>query len=556
MATDVRWLCGVVGVLLVAPAAFSQSALAPVRPNLIAQAPAAPAEAPPAAPVAAKFEIRRYVVEGNTLITREHIDRILAPFIGKNKDFSDVQHALEVLQGEYQAEGYGSVEIRLPEQELERGEVRFVAIEAKIAKITVDGNEYFNAGNIRRSVPGLREGVTPNSREIAKSVRLANENPAKQSAVLLKGTEQDGQLDATIRVADISPSRYSISLDNTGNQSTGLMRLGLAYQHANLFDRDHVLTAQYLTSPINYHDVEVFGVGYRIPLYSRGDSIDFVVGYSDVDSGVVQDLFNVTGKGTVYALRYNEGLAKWGDIEHKLTYGLDYRAYQNNVNPVGGSANLVPDVTVHPFSVTYQASLRREQSELSGFVSFVQNLPGMNDGTDDIFKQARFQVGTAGYRLFRFGGSYSRSIVGDWQARIRLDAQYTDDSLVTGEQFAIGGADNVRGFTERFTSNDKGYRTNWEIYTPDWAKRLGLSNGRLRFLMFYDTGVTNRNQPLPGEHDSTSLDSGGFGFRFSHKNYFTMRFDVAQVFHDGTQGLVPDGRRNTIKAHFSTAWVW
>jgi hemolysin activation/secretion protein len=281
-----------------------------------------------------------------------------------------------------------------------------------------------------------------------------------------------------------------------------------------------------------------------------------VAGYSNVNSGVVQDLFNVTGKGTVYALRYNHGLAKWGEVDHKITYGLDYRSYQNNVNPVGGNTSLVPDITVHPFSATYVATLRQEQREISGFLSFVQNLPGMSDGTDDIFKKARFQVGTAGYRLFRFGGSYSRSIAGDWQARIRLDAQYTDDALVTGEQFAIGGADNVRGFNERFSSNDKGYRTNWEVYSPDWAKPLGIGEGRLRFLVFYDTGVTYRNQPLPGEQEGTSLDSVGLGFRFSYKNYFTARFDVAHVLHDGTQGLVPDGRRNLNLLHFSTAWVW
>jgi len=212
----------------------------PVR---VAQAPpsAVPAEVTPVAPTAApKFEIQRYQVEGNTLLTRQRLEHVLAPFTGKNKDFGDVQRALEAVQGAYQEEGYGSVEIRLPEQELERGEVRFVAMEAKIGKITVEGNEHFNSGNIRRSVPALREGVTPNSRDIAQSIRLANENPGKQSTVLLKGSELEGQIDATIRVADVPLSRYSISFDNTGNENTGRTRIGLAYQHANLFDRDRI----------------------------------------------------------------------------------------------------------------------------------------------------------------------------------------------------------------------------------------------------------------------------------------------------------------------------
>jgi len=38
------------------------------------------------------------------------------------------------------------------EQELERGEVKFVVVEVKVRKIAVDGNEHFSAENIRRSV--------------------------------------------------------------------------------------------------------------------------------------------------------------------------------------------------------------------------------------------------------------------------------------------------------------------------------------------------------------------------------------------------------------------
>src|SRR5262249_6209033 len=160
--------------------------------------------------------------------------------------------ALEALQLAYQKEGYGGVEIRLPEQELDKGEVKLRVVEPRIAKINVEGNEYFSEANIRRSVPTLREGETPNSRDIGINVRLANENPAKQAAVLLRASEREDQLDATIRVADVDPKRCSISLDNTGNKETHPLRLGLAFQHSNMFDRDHVMTLQYITAPQNF----------------------------------------------------------------------------------------------------------------------------------------------------------------------------------------------------------------------------------------------------------------------------------------------------------------
>jgi hemolysin activation/secretion protein len=523
--------------------------------------PAPAAEMVPVEPGAPpKFEIRRYQLEGNTLLRRDTIDRVLATYTGKDKDFGDVQRALEALQGAYQEAGYGGVEIRLPEQELERGEVRFIVIETKIARIAVEGNEHFTKENILRSVPGLRVGETPNSRRIAESIRLANENPSKQSTVLLRGSEREGEVDATIRVADIDPRRWSVSLDNTGNQNTGRARLGIAFQDSNMWERDHVMTAQFITSPSKLEEVLVLGVGYKIPFYRSGNSIDIIGGYSNVDSGTVQDLFVVAGQGSIYGIRYNQALPKWGDLEQKLVYGLDYRAYQNQVTTEGasGEPTLVPDITVHPVSLTYTANLRLTGQDLSFYLNMAQNIPGGNDGKDEDFKQqgARFQVGTANYRLYRAGLNYVKVLPADWQFRTNFAGQFTNDALVAPEQFGIGGADSIRGFNERYASNDKGYKTTFEIYTPDYGKAWGLADGRLRFLAFYDTGSLRRNFSTANELDQASLDSAGAGLRLSYKTSFTMRLDVAHVFHDGTNYNAPDTRRSINKFHLSLAWVY
>jgi hemolysin activation/secretion protein len=528
----------------------------PVKPR--AAAPAKPAAAAPEVPESPTFEIRRFAVEGNTLLKQERIDSALASYMGAGKDFGDVQRALEALQLAYQQEGFGAVEIRLPEQELNQGEVKFRVIEPKVRRVLVEGNQHYSEENVRRSVPGLRVGETPRSAEIASNIRLANENPSKQSTVLLRSTDREDQLDATIRVADVDPGRFSVSFDNTGAETTHRYRVGLAYQHANLWQLDHVLTAQFITSPANHHDVYVYGLGYRMPFYPLGGALDVIAGYSTVDSGTVGELFTVAGKGAIYAARYTQNLPRWGELDHRIIVGVDYRAYQNNVVPVGATTQLVPDITLHPASVTYAASTKLAQRDLSMYLGIAQNIPGGNDGRDDDFKLvgARFQEGTAGYRLFRFGASLGGQLAGDWQFRIRGDGQYTDDALISGEMFAIGGADNVRGFNERYTSNDKGYRSSWEIYTPDLAKLAKSPDSRLRLLVFYDTGHVRRNRVLQNELHAASLDSGGVGLRFNYKDYFTLRFDVAYVFHDGTQLQEPIGRRSSKKGHVSMAWVW
>ncbi len=48
-----------------------------------------------------RFEIRRFSVEGNTLLTAERINELVAPFTGEQKVYGDVQRALEALEAAY-----------------------------------------------------------------------------------------------------------------------------------------------------------------------------------------------------------------------------------------------------------------------------------------------------------------------------------------------------------------------------------------------------------------------------------------------------------------------
>jgi len=96
-------------------------AQAPVKPQ---PQPAKPAPQAPAAPLplaVPQFEIQRFLVEGNTLLKQSELDRILTPFSGKNRDFGDIQRALEALQDAYTGRGYNAVRVSVPEQDIRAG---------------------------------------------------------------------------------------------------------------------------------------------------------------------------------------------------------------------------------------------------------------------------------------------------------------------------------------------------------------------------------------------------------------------------------------------------
>ena len=67
------------------------------------------------------FAIARFVVDGAKLLTANDFDVVVAPYVGKDKDFTDVQKALGAVEGLYAEKGYSAVHVTIPEQKLNEG---------------------------------------------------------------------------------------------------------------------------------------------------------------------------------------------------------------------------------------------------------------------------------------------------------------------------------------------------------------------------------------------------------------------------------------------------
>jgi hemolysin activation/secretion protein len=483
-------------------------------------------QAGPPAP-APHFDVQHFEVQGNTLLAAAEIEQALAPFKGGSKTFADLKQAADALEEVYHARGYSAAQVQLPEQDITQGMVRLRVVEPRVAKVVVEGNTVFGTDNVRRSLPSVKEGESPNAREIARDLQLTAEHPVKQTTVLLRAGASEDQVDVAVKVVDDKPWRAFLTLDNTGTSATGYYRSGIGYQHSNLFDRDHTLTAQYVTSPTYASKVGIYGVGYRIPFYDRHSSLDLVAGYSNVNSGTVQGLFTVSGSGTIAGAHWNYYPAKWGDVEQKLSLGLDYRAFNNQVMFEG--QGIVPDITVHPASATYYGVVRGAESELTFNAGLAANIPGGNDGTEADFQRSR-STATSKYTILHYGFTYLRQLSEGWQARALFNGQYTGNALVSGEQFGLGGADSVRGYVLREVVNDRGYTGQLELYTPEMSSRLGLSDSyKTRLLAFYDFGSVKRNHALPGEALGDSIGSVGVGARVGYGKALSVRLDLARI---------------------------
>ncbi len=505
----------------------------------------APATAPAPAP---RFDINAFVIEGNTLFQLYELHAVVEPYTGKQKDFGDIQRALEALQAFYIARGYNAVRVLVPEQDIRAGRVRLQVIEARIRQVKVQGNRYFDNENVRSSLPALQESRAPNTREIGANVTLANENPIRQLRVVLESTPEVGQIDAVVRVTDDDPWRTTAFFENTGNGTTGHNRVGVGFLNANFAGADHVLNLQAITSPTQYDDVLILGAGYRIPLYRNNALLDFYGGYSDVNSGTLQDLFSVAGSGTILGGRYTQVLPRLGSYEQKVAVGLEWKAFENDVVLIGGSGTLVPDVTTVPFLLTYTGRDLEPGRDLSFFMAFAINNPyGDGDASARAIDAARAGA-PAGFRVVRVGFSYTRALREDNLFRVVLDGQYTRDPLIPGEQFGLGGVNNVRGFYERSTAHDVGHRVSFEMYGPEIGYQIA-PDWKARILGFIDLG--RGKDQAPERLAESGLASVGIGGRATKGKHLSLRFDTALV-KNGTANR----EEGELRTHFAVVYTF
>jgi hemolysin activation/secretion protein len=513
------------------------------------------------------FPIKAYQVEGNTLLSAADVDKTLSGFTCAACTYQTVEQALEALKKQYIESGHGSVQVILPEQELLKGIIRLQVIEPRLESVKLNyeperGREWYDEANIRNSLPTLREGAHVNTPDISSNIQLANENPGKQVEALLRTDDDPAHLQSVVKVSVQPPHKVFFTLDNTGTPQTGEFRMGVGFQHANLFGLDHVFTFNYITPVDSPTKTNLYSVSYRIPIYALGDSIDLIASKSDVNAATANTVagpLQFSGSGEIFGIHYNLLLPRLGEYSHRLMLGYDYWQLDNQCRlgsfGAQGCGPSAVSVGLMPVTLTYSGQWARPGEWVDFSLSGTQNIPGANNGSNTEFNAARpANTGSGGasanFYLLHASVAWLHAFESGWQTRLVANGQYTSDPLLYVQQFGLGGASAVRGFYEREVTRDMGYVLNSEVYTPNIASKIGFGD-QLRGLLFFDHGG-GRNNPLAGENRvGITLTSLGGGLQFGFMNSFQLRVNGAYVLDGATIHKSGDAR-----AHLSVYWPW
>jgi len=89
----------------------------------------------------------------------------------------------------------------------------------------------------------------------------------------------------------------------------------------------------------------------------------------------------------------------------------------------------------------------------------------------------------------------------------------------------------VRGYSQQILFGDQGFYGTLELHTPSWSflgpgKNAQTPRDRFYLLSFWDYGLVNTIQPLPGNDPTYAITGVGFGARYALGANFSMRCDL------------------------------
>ncbi len=499
----------------------------------VAQTPSAtPADnapgTPPATGPVAHFDIFEFVIDGNTVLPETDIETAVYPFLGEGRTAADVDQVRDALERAYAQHGYQTVQVEIPPQGVENAIIHLRVVENPVGRLRVLNARYHAPSSIIANAPSLAEGRVPNTRELQDDIIALNQQPDLRVTPRLVAGKTPDTVDVDLDVEDHLPLHGSLEINNQHNQNTTPLRLIASLSYDNLWQLGHSINLSYQIAPENPSDARVFSGSYLARIAQTPVSLLLYGVKSDSNVAALAGT-NVIGRGGIVGGRVITTLPGSETFYQSVTAGVDRKDLTQDVITAGSPSNA--PILYYPLTLAYAATLQEGDTVTQADAALNLALPGLGSNSEK-FDFQRSQA-RPDYLYFKADLSRTQPLPADLVAYGKIDGQITGDSLLSSEQYSIGGAATVRGYLEAERLGDYGAHATFELRSPSFGAPISPRINEWRAFTFLDAATALVRQPLAEEKASFRLASVGVGTRFKAFDTVNGDADLAFPLYDG-----------------------
>jgi len=465
------------------------------------------------------FDILEFQVEGNTKLSAEKIEAAVYPQMGEKKTIADVDAAREALEKAYHQAGFLTVLVDIPEQDVDQKIVRLKVTEGTVNRLRVKDSHYFSLGRIKEFASSVKEGEVPHFPTLQNDIARLNRTADKRVTPVMKAGKTFGTVDVDLKVEDTLPLHASFELNDRYSQDTTRLRMGGMVRYDNLWQREHSLSLNFLTSPEDTEEVKVLSANYLMR-FDESDILLALYGVRSKSSVATVGGINILGDGTIFGARLIKPLPTVDNYYHSISFGLDYKDFGQTVVFEG---TFDTPITYMPVSALYNGTWQGTSGRTQFTTGLTAGLRGLV--SDEVEFESKRSGAKANFFVAKAEIQRTQNLPFGFEGFAKLDGQYSGAELISNEQFLAGGVDTVRGYLDAEVSGDQGLHSTLEVRTPSLFKSTNwLQN--LKLSAFFD--IARLRTINPSDQDRTSILSGtGVGLRLNAWKYVNADLDLA-----------------------------
>ncbi|HWD57328.1 MAG TPA: ShlB/FhaC/HecB family hemolysin secretion/activation protein [Stellaceae bacterium] len=453
-------------------------------------------------------------------------DPDLTKLLGKPASLKLVGEVRAALQKYAQTSNHPFAAVTIPPQDISSGVLQVVVVEGKLGKVSVEGADWFSAGEYERAVR-LKPGQPINNADLSADTDWLNQSQYRHVVIVAQPGAQFGTTDLVVRAQDRRPITFNAGFDDTGTKSTSLYRMSTGFDWGDAFWRGDDLNYEFTAAPdpgrLSQHSLSYT---FNLPWH---DSLSLSGSYATTNS-LPSGITNTTGITGTASPRYNMLLPTVWGIRQTLSLGYDFKTTNNNI--LFGGVSVFPSTSeVDQFSATYSGGLADPFGSTNATLLIVGSPGGMTPLNNNTAFQSQQAGAVANYVYARVTLDRLTELPQGFSWQSRLTGQLSSAILLPSEQLVFGGFQSIRGFVEQGVTRDEGVTWQNELRLPTLeagtARLLHLDpeSDALVPFWFFDIGGGRNHQELPGAPTSwVSLASTGPGVTWNVARNLSFRF--------------------------------
>ena len=468
--------------------------------------------------------VKSFRFVGNTLVSNKKLTPVVASYLNRPLDFTQLQAAAAAIANAYREAGW-IVRAYLPAQDIADGIVTIQIVEAVFGGIHINGDnpQRMSRDQIMRIFEAQQKvGMPLSADKLDRALLLADDLPGVTVGGILSEGRKERETDINLKLGDEPLAVGEVGADNTGARSTGSNRvtvnlnLNSPFKHGDLVSANvvHTQGSDYLRLDGN---VPIGPDGWRTGINASALNYRLVAPeFTSLDANGTSDTVGLEATYPIIRSRLkNLYLNVNADNKtfNNLSSGAITTSYKADTLALGIEGNL--------FDNLWGGGANSASISL---VDGVLNLDGSpNQAADATTTQTAGQ-----FSKIRYSASRQQVITEKVSFFGSITGQQASKNLDSSEKFYLGGATGVRAYPANEAGGAEGQLANLELR---WRLPRGFS-----FSGFYDYGqiTINPNNNFTGASalNEYSLKGAGLSLAWQSEKGSTIKASYARRIGD------------------------